>query len=225
MRVITWNLFHGRAVPERRHDLYNEFLAAIAGWEWDVLMLQEAPPWWPERFAAALGVTGRAVRTSRNFGLPIRRAIATRRPDLIKANGGGSNAILVRDQAIVAHRYRRIRWLPERRLVHGVRLASGVWICNLHMQGSRSHLVAPSPVAETAAAGAAAREWAGEQTPIVLGGDWNVTRPEPPGFELVPGHRGVDQLLVRNLGFEGKARALDRGELSDHRPVCAKIVE
>ena len=224
MRVITWNLFHGRAVPERPEYLYDEFLAALGRWNWDVLMLQECPPWWPRKFARALSADYRSVHTSRNLGLPVRRALATWRPDIIKANGGGCNAILVRDRRIVADRAKRIRYIPERRLVHGVGLADGTWICNLHLQGSRSHIRAPNYIVETVKAGVYGRRWAGEDAPIVLGGDFNVSAPPLIGYEQVPGHRGVDQLFVRNLGFSGKAKALDRGSLSDHRPVCAEIV-
>ena len=43
---------------------------------------------------------GRSVLTSRNLGLPLRRAIASRNPDLLKSNGGGANAILVRGEPI-----------------------------------------------------------------------------------------------------------------------------
>lgn len=224
MRVITWNLFHGRAVPERGEYLYDEFLAAIAGWDWDVLMLQECPPWWPKQFAAALGAYHRSVRTSRNFGLPLRRAFATWRPDIIKANGGGCNAILVRGQKITEHRTKRIRHIPERRLMHGVALASGIWICNMHLQGSHSHLRPPNYVVETVKAGVYGMRWAGEKAPILFGGDFNVSEPPLIGYEHIPGHRGVDQLFVRNLAFSGKARALERGTLSDHRPVCADVV-
>lgn len=224
MQVITWNLFHGRSVPERGEYLYDEFAGAIAAWDWDVLMLQECPPWWPKKFAEATGADYRAVRTSRNLGLPVRRAIATWRPDLIKANGGGSNAILVRGHEIVEHHAKRIRYIPERRLVHGVSLEGGLWICNLHMQGSHSHLRQPNYVAETVKAGVYGMRWAGSDAPIVFGGDFNV--PDPPliDYEHIPGHRGVDQLFVRNLKFTGKATALERGTLSDHRPVRANLV-
>jgi endonuclease/exonuclease/phosphatase family metal-dependent hydrolase len=224
MRVITWNVFHGRAVPERSAYLYDEFLAAIDGWDWDVLLLQECPPWWPPQFAAALDADFRSALTSRNLGLPIRKALATRRPDLIKANGGGCNAILVRGAKIVAHRVKRIRYIPERRLVHGVKLDSGIWICNLHLQGSRSHIAAPNHVVETVKSGVYAMRWAGEKAPILLGGDFNVSAPPLIGFGQIPGHRGVDQLFVRNLEFTGRANVLDRGNLSDHRPVCANLV-
>jgi endonuclease/exonuclease/phosphatase family metal-dependent hydrolase len=215
MRVITWNLFHGRSVPERRDYLYDEFLAAISGWDWEILMLQECPPWWPRKFAAALNADYRAVRTSRNLGLPIRRALATRRPDLIKSNGGGCNAILVRGNEIVTHRSKRIRYFPERRLMHGVKLDSGLWICNLHLQGS---------VGETAKAGDCGTRWAGTEEPIMLGGDFNLPAPPLSEYDQIPGHRGVDQLFVRNLGFAGRAGVLERGALSDHRPVGAKLV-
>ena len=224
MQVITWNLFHGRALPERPEYLYDEFLEAISGWDWDVLMLQECPPWWPKKFARALGADYRKVRTSRNLGLPARRAFATWRPDIIKANGGGCNAILVREQTIVAHRTKRIRYIPERRAMHGVQLDSGLWICNMHLQGARSHLRRPNYIVETVRAGVYGMRWAGDDAPIVLGGDFNVSIPPLVGYEHIPGHRGVDQLFVRNLEFSGKAGVLDRGTLSDHRPVCANIV-
>ena len=47
LRVLTWNLMHGRSVPPAGRDLRAEFTAALAGWEWDVALLQEVPPWWP----------------------------------------------------------------------------------------------------------------------------------------------------------------------------------
>ena len=224
MKVITWNLFHGRSVPERPEYLYDEFLTAISGWDWDVLMLQECPPWWPKKFAATLGADHRSVLTSRNLVLPVRRALATWRPDLIKSNGGGCNAILVRGHEITEHRTKRIRYVPERRVVHGVELENGLWICNLHMQGSHSHFKAPNYVVETVKTGVHGMRWAGDKAPILLGGDFNVSTPQLIGYDHIPGHRGVDQLFVRNLEFTGKAQALERGTLSDHRPVRANLV-
>ena len=70
-RVLTWNLKHGRAVPSAGHDLFDEFAAAIAGWEWDVALLQEVPPWWPAPLAARCGASSdscspRATHSSRS---------------------------------------------------------------------------------------------------------------------------------------------------------------
>jgi len=65
LRVLTWNLFHGRAVPPRDEDLCAVFAARLAGWAWDVALLQEVPPWWPPALAAAAGAQWRAALTSR----------------------------------------------------------------------------------------------------------------------------------------------------------------
>src|SRR3954462_15647698 len=104
LRVLTWNLFHGRSKPETRHSLLPEFTAMLAGWQWDVAMLQEVLPWWPERLAPASGASMRVALTSRN-GLPApQRRVAESRPHVLKSWAGGCNAILVRGQAIREHR-------------------------------------------------------------------------------------------------------------------------
>lgn len=144
MRVVSWNLFHGRAVPPAGRPLLHEFATTLAGWEWDVALLQEVPPWWPPLLARACGDDAvlAHVRTSRNALLPLRRALSTRRPDLLKSNGGGANAILLRGGlGYDAHARRRLRLRPERRWVHAVRLVDpargpfhGAWVGNVHGQ-------------------------------------------------------------------------------------------
>src|SRR3954466_15561447 len=96
MRALTWNLYHGRSPEPAGRSLLDRFAQTLAGWEWDVALLQEVPPWWPAALAAAAGAEFRCVKTARNFALPLRRAISTRNPDILKSNGGGANAILVR---------------------------------------------------------------------------------------------------------------------------------
>ena len=98
-RLLTWNLFHGRAVPPAGRELLGEFTAALGAWEWDAALLQEVPPWWAAELASALDADYRMVLTSRNALPGVRRAIAVRWPDLIKSNGGGCDAILVRRSA------------------------------------------------------------------------------------------------------------------------------
>src|SRR6186713_1029267 len=104
MLVLTWNLFHGRSVPDAPREQLAEFAAALAWWEWDVALLQEVPPWWPPELAEAAGADHRAVLTSRHELLPVRRALAQRWPDVMKSSGGGANAILVRGVPIAEHR-------------------------------------------------------------------------------------------------------------------------
>src|ERR1700755_1293211 len=110
MRALTWNLYHGRSPEPVGRSLSREFAGALDSWEWDVALLQEVPPWWPGMLAQ--GAQWRACLTSRNFGLPLRRAISARNPDVLKANGGGCNAILVRKGSILAHARRRLCWWP-----------------------------------------------------------------------------------------------------------------
>jgi endonuclease/exonuclease/phosphatase family metal-dependent hydrolase len=217
MLILSWNLFHGRAIPDRPRSLQDEFTAALAAWRWDVALLQEVPPWWPVPMAAACGAQQRLALTSRNWLLPLRRAIARRRPDLIKSNGGGCNAILVRGHAIEDHRVRGLRLWPERRVAHGVLLDSGIWCCNIHAQ-VRPHSETRKDISR---AGEAVDLWAGEM-PVIVGGDFNIRDPAIAGFEMAPGSSSVDQVLARGVDV-GPAQALRREGLSDHAPILVEV--
>jgi endonuclease/exonuclease/phosphatase family metal-dependent hydrolase len=215
MRILTWNLFHGRAVPPAGRNLQAEFAAALAGWDWDVALLQEVPPWWPPALARACDAEARMALTSRNWLLPLRRFIAERAPDLIKSNGGGANAILVRPSAgaIADHRSVVLRRCPERRVCHAVQLAGGPWIGNLHAQ-VHSPQRAQADIERAATATLAGARGG----PALLGGDFNVRDPVAPGFEHLGGH-GVDHLLGHGLRAVGGPEIPDRGHLSDHAAV------
>jgi endonuclease/exonuclease/phosphatase family metal-dependent hydrolase len=220
MRVLTWNVFHGRAVPPAGRDLQPRFAAALAGWDWDVALLQEVPPWWPQALARACGAEMRTALTSRNALPALRRFAATRAPDLVKSNGGGANAILVRPAAgpIAAHRRVLLRRWPERRVCHAVALASGAWIANLHAQVHSPRRAQ----ADIERAAAAALAWAAGR-PVLLGGDLNVRDPVAGGLERLGGH-GVDHLLGRGLRATGAPAIPDRGDLSDHAPVIVTVL-
>lgn len=209
---------HGRSRPPAGRDLRQQFGAALAGWEWDVALLQEAPPWWPESLAAELGAECRLVLTSRNSLLPLRRAIAARRPDLIKSNGGGANAILARRDRIVAHRTQPLcRW-PERRVVHAVHLACGVWVANLHATAGSDD----AAQRDGRLAARAALEWS-EGEPLVIGGDFNLRTPQFDGLHHVAG-RDVDHVFVANGAQPvSDGAVLDRGTLSDHPPLAVTL--
>jgi endonuclease/exonuclease/phosphatase family metal-dependent hydrolase len=213
MRVLTWNLYHGRTVPPSGRSVVNEFAAALDGWDWDVALLQEVPPWWPPLLARAAGAEQRTQLTSRNWAPSLQRAICERNPDLLKSWGGGANAILVRNREILEHRAERLRRRPEARWVHGVRLAD-TWVVNVH---SQNHPEA-SALADTRAAAGHAVRWAGA-TPLIFGGDVNLRHPpELPGLTHLGGNH-VDHLFGTRPG--GRAEVLDRGHLSDHPPVAA----
>jgi endonuclease/exonuclease/phosphatase family metal-dependent hydrolase len=217
VRVVTWNLYHGRSRPPSGRSLLNEFAAALDGWKWDVALLQEVPPWWPPMLARAAGAQERTQLTSRNWLLPLRRAISERNPDILKSNGGGANAILVRGQ-ILEHRSLRLRQRPEGRWVHGVRLADGGWAVNVH---SHNHPEALA-LADTRKAIEAARDWA-RGAPLIFGGDINLKRPPAfPGLVHLGGNH-VDHLFTDGRPAAGKREVLDRGPLSDHPPVAVTL--
>jgi endonuclease/exonuclease/phosphatase family metal-dependent hydrolase len=221
LRVLTWNLLHGRAVPSAGHDLLDEFARALDGWAWDVALLQEVPPWWPALLGQRLRADARMVLTSRNSLLPLRRAIAVRWPDLIKSNGGGANALLVRGQRIEEHRTLRLRTWPERRWLQAARLETGVWVGNLH---ATVHNEAGA-VAEAHRAALMLRRWA-DMSPAVLGGDFNVRKLSltDEGFTLAGGH-DVDLVFARGLIAAAPVEVLERGPLSDHAPVVVALTD
>ena len=210
MRVLSWNLFHGRAKPAAGRPLAAEFSRTIAGWEWDVALLQEVPPWWAPDLARASRASHDAVLTSRNALLGARRAIAARNPDLLRANGGGANVILVRGPIHERRSVRLTTW-PERRRAHGVRTDHG-WMVNLHAS------LAPKWRTRADLARAVAG-W--PEHPLVLGGDLNLLEPPTFGLELAGGHY-VDHVLVRGHAPAGVER-LDAGTLSDHDPIAVAL--
>lgn len=220
LRVVTWNLFHGRSIPPRNHDLIDAFAERLRTWEWDVALLQEVPPWWGEPLARACAADQRTALTSRNQLLPLRRAIARRWPELIKSGGGGANVILARGARIEAHARRRLALWPERRVVHAVRDDRGRWFANLHATVHDD----PRARREWETATATALRWA-EGAPLVIGGDLNVRGPDPHGLTHVGGS-GVDHLFASGgwrRAAGSRRELLERGGLSDHAPVRVTV--
>jgi len=215
--VLSWNLFHGRAQPAAGRPLAAEFAAALAGWSWDVALLQEVPPWWPARLGLTSRASARMALTSRNSLLVVRRAIAARNPDLLAANGGGCNAILVRGGAIRRHLTRELTRRPERRVMHGIELDGGGWVVNLHgslepPEQRRADLLTAADTALGWAAGA----------PLVFGGDLNSTRPAMPGLRHVAGNH-VDHVFTDGRPAVREPEVLDAGALSDHAPLRVAV--
>jgi endonuclease/exonuclease/phosphatase family metal-dependent hydrolase len=250
MRVLSWNLYHGRDFPaeppgERvdvNRPLLDEFATVLDGLDWDVALLQEAPPRWFRELQRRTRSTGARVLTSRNWWPWLQRKLANWNPDLIKSSEGGSNQLLVRaPDGIAEHRTVTLARLPERRRMQWARLDSGVCVVNLHASAGRPW----KATAEVIRAAALGVDWSGSD-PLVLGGDLNLRPATTPGpfaelrerFGLgePTAPNAIDHLLVRDLGVAERPRQLTPGErelpdvdgrlirLSDHAPVVAEFV-
>jgi endonuclease/exonuclease/phosphatase family metal-dependent hydrolase len=219
VRVLVWNLFHGRAVPGARRDLFRHFAGRIAEWEWELALLQEVPPWWPSELASSVEAEERAALTSRNGALPLRRALAVRWPDVIKSNGGGSNAILARG-SIADHSSVRLRRFPERRVMQLARLGDGSCVANLHL--STIERLARE---ELSRALELALDWASDSA-LLFGGDLNLQDPDAPGLEHAAASH-VDHVFVRGFDRVGEPvipdQRLGPAALSDHRPLIVEV--
>jgi endonuclease/exonuclease/phosphatase family metal-dependent hydrolase len=267
MRVLSWNLYHGRDFPpdkalftlrsrllrvtERNEThvqvnrpLFREFAGSLAGREWDVALLQEAPPLWFRGLKRRVGVGGARAFTSRNVVPPLQRLLAWANPDLIASWEGGSNQLLVREPGrVVAHRHMTLTLRPERRtmLWARVELPGGETVCVANLHASSG--LPQKATGEVLAAASAAIEWA-EGDPLVFGGDLNL-RPARDPFAFVElrerfglgeptGPNAIDHLLARGLEVVEPSRRLAAEErelrqpdgrrlrLSDHAPVDAQ---
>lgn len=245
MRVLSWNLFHGRDDPadlDYRRSLQSEFATLLAGFEWDVALLQEAPPRWFRPLTSATGSQGRLVKTSRNQLGFLRGWVADRFPDLIKSGEGGSNQILVRPPWTVSEQRNLTlaRW-PERRRMMWVRLRGpdGARLCVANLHASAHNPARSAQELERAADVAVA--WSGED-PLLVGGDLNTRPREQPwiferlehqGFSAPTASDAIDHLLARGMRVietprrlpakrrEVAAPGADRVRLSDHAVVVA----
>jgi endonuclease/exonuclease/phosphatase family metal-dependent hydrolase len=239
VRALTWNLFHGRDDPPvSRVSLRDDFVSFLARAEWDVALLQEAPPRWFRSLCEGTGASGVLTRTSRNQLAPMRAWLAERRPDLMASGEGGSNQILVRPPwRIAEHRRMTLAWLPERRRLLWARLerddGEPLCVATLHASAHRPARAAR----EIDRAARVSVDWSAGH-PLVFGGDFNVRPAEDPrlferltleyGFSAPAGPRAIDHLLARGLRPDPPPQRLPREvngrTLSDHAPLAASFV-
>jgi endonuclease/exonuclease/phosphatase family metal-dependent hydrolase len=261
MRVLSWNLYHGRDFPpdpalltlrsrllriternathaQLNRSLLDEFAGWLADAEWDVALLQEAPPRWFRDLRHRTDSVGAIGLTSRNSLAPLRRLLARLNPDLIASNEGGSNQILVRRPTTIEDvRTLELAKRPERRAMLWARVGQ-VCVANVHLSAGRPQAAAR----ELEVAAARAAEWA-DGLPLVFGGDLNLRpRREREPFELVRDRHGlrqptgpdaIDHVLASGLEVVEPPRRLPpearevpgpdglRVRLSDHAPVVA----
>ena len=223
-------------------DLLPEFTQVLLAADWDVALLQECPPRWAPALSEAAGGDHHLVLTSRNSLPRLRARIAKLNPDLIGANEGGSNLILIRRDSSLGHITDRRHLVlhegrPERRVMAFARTSAGLCIANLHAT-VRNPARATGEVLHAAAT---AVTWAGDN-PLLFGGDFNVSPGRAPDLfrRLADEHalapptsdKAIDHLLVRGMtaieppaAWPGRRREVPEDgralRLSDHSPVQA----
>jgi endonuclease/exonuclease/phosphatase family metal-dependent hydrolase len=255
--ALSWNLFHGRDFPpdpelrrtryrlvpgewrrgdwlQVNHSVRDEFARKLAGLDWDVALLQEAPPRWAGALAQAAGASVAVGLTSRNSLGRVRAALADWNPDLIASNEGGSNMTLARGGwRIEEVRREELTRRPEGRAMLWTRLAGpggrGLCVANLHATAEGDHTRAAREVLRVAELCVG---WAPD-TPLVLGGDLNLRPREHPWafdelrerFGLAPptAADAVDHLLARQLEVVVPPHQLRAEERDVVRPDGARI--
>jgi endonuclease/exonuclease/phosphatase family metal-dependent hydrolase len=240
--VLSWNLAHGRDFPPDasrrglrarllRRPLLDDFAGWLASREWELALLQEAPPRWQHELAGRARASSAAALTSRNSFPRLRAALADRIPDLIASNEGGSNQLLVRAPWRVAEtRVHTLTCRPERRRMLWARLEGPASLAVANLHGSVDSV--PGAREQVLRAAELAVGWSGE-LPLIFGGDLNlrVTR-QPDLFEELAARFGlaaptsrtaIDHLLVRGMDTLEAPRAGPMTQLSDHAYVTSML--
>ena len=268
MRVLSWNLYHGRDFPpdpalltlrsrllrltERdathaqvNRPLLPEFALLLDRWEWDVALLQEAPPRWFRRSRGAPARAARSALTSRNLvpalqwraGRPQPRSARLERRRLEPDARAPSRT----DRRDAPHAPGRAPRAPPDALDAGG--AAG----GPRLRGEPARERGASrrrPPRRSSAPPSRRLEWAGGDA-LVLGGDFNLRpRRDPEPFVLLRERFGlgeptapgaIDHLLARGLDVIERPRRLEPAEreltepdgrrirLSDHAPVVARF--
>lgn len=218
VRILSWNLFHGRDAPPEpslttwrsrllgatetgathaqvNRPLLREFGTVLDRDPWHVALLQEAPPRWLRPLCERTGASGASALTARNAGARVRAWLADRNPDLMASAEGGSNQLLVRPPwRIVDVRRMTLTRRPERRRMLWARLEDGhggtLCVATLHATAHDERDASRDVVR----AAEHASLWAGGH-PLVLGGDFNLRPGTSPQ---------VFRLLRRQFGLAGR---------------------
>lgn len=233
----------GATHAQVNRPLLEEFARLLGGFEWDLALLQEAPPRWFRPLTRRLGASGALARTSRNLLPAVQWRLADLNPDLLASCDGGSNQLLVRGRVSEVRRMMLARRPERRRMLWArVELPEGrISVANLHASAGLPLKAA----AEVERAAERAVRWA-DGDPLVFGGDLNLhpRRDSEPFVRLRerfdlgdPTDRdAIDHLLVRGLDVVERPRRLPpesrevtepdgrRLRLSDHAPVVGAFL-
>ena len=232
--IRTWNLYHGRTHPKTGRTYLERMVRLISLDAPDVVALQEVPLWALGRLERWSGMRAIWSVTVPGFLGPVARFITDLDPVRVRFTAAGqANAILLShrfevldDRALVLNpEVKRLEWLRggrQRRVCQAVDLGldgRSLTLANLHATNN-------SDIARVEVGLAA--DFVREAETCILCGDFNV--PAYAIQDYSPPIEGIDQILVRGLGFErapqswpAERRRVDGRLLSDHAPVEAEV--
>lgn len=231
MRLLirTWNLFHGRTLPESRRTHLEQMVALVCGGSPDVVCLQEVPVFALRSLTAWSGMQAVGAVAMPALGGRLGRLLTEREPGLLRsALAGQANATLVsgslrlegppRTLPLNPSAFRRqqaarlglpfatrLAWARNRRVAQVLRVRTGpasVALVNVHLTSLPDSRPAE---AELLRAASYADGFARPGEPLVLAGDLNLTPASSrvlaglTDWGFSPPRSGVDQILVRGL--------------------------
>jgi endonuclease/exonuclease/phosphatase family metal-dependent hydrolase len=226
--VRTWNLFHGRTVPETGRSELDAMLRLVAGGDPDLVFLQEVPVWALAHLTSWSGMPSFGAVTMPPLGGPLARRLTELDPRRLRsALTGQANAVLVARRHAVSDgvaltlnpgRFRRreaarlrlplavrLAWARNRRVAQLLRIGRGeatAVAVNLHLTSSPDSRPAE---AELLRAATFAEGYARPGEPIVIAGDLNLSAGsstllgELRDWGFSAAAAGIDQVLVRGF--------------------------
>jgi endonuclease/exonuclease/phosphatase family metal-dependent hydrolase len=239
--VRTWNIFHGRTVPEGRTLHVEQMVRLVTEDGPGIVALQEVPVWALACVEEWSGMRALGAVAMRARGGPFARWLTAFDPRRLRSTlVGQANVLLLGAGAELAgaqevfrlnprplRRWLRLRetqrldWARNRRVCQVAPVRSGgtaFHALNLHAsKGADLARVELERLARLIPEG-----------PAVVCGDLNAPETGLPGF--TPPLPGIDQILVRGLELErpparwpAERRRHDGALLSDHAPVEATV--
>jgi endonuclease/exonuclease/phosphatase family metal-dependent hydrolase len=236
--VRSWNIFHGRTVPETDATDAEAAVRLVSNGEPDVVCLQEVPVWALPELESWSSMAARGAATMRPLGGRFARRLTELDPRRLRsALTGQANAVLVSRKLAVgaaealilnprsfrrreARRERlplgaRLEWGRNRRVGQFVRVVAAdktAIVVNLHLSGHSDSRLAER---ELARAVTFAEGLAGPEEPILLCGDLNLTPSSSAALRTIEAWgftaplRGIDQIVARGLSFARGPEAWD----------------